>query len=102
MVIDSDDKAASIVQNIHWTGAFLAFVGGLIWMTIQSWFSVNFCSCPTLERHVEVQNQEHQHLQIRRFVDNFEMKIMSVMRNIRCKCIYIPRVHAKEMFKRGP
>ena len=75
MVIDTEDKAASIVQNIHWTGAFFAFVGGLIWMTIQSWFSVKFCSCPALERHVELQNQEHHHLQIRRFVDNLTGKL---------------------------
>ena len=30
-----EDKASTIVQKIHWTGAFLAFVGGLVWMTIQ-------------------------------------------------------------------
>ena len=36
-----EDKASTIVQKIHWTGAFLAFVGGLVWMTIQVDYKLN-------------------------------------------------------------
>ena len=50
-------------KKIHWTGAFLTFVGGLVWMSIQSWISIIICSCSNEVRINKSQDVEEFQLQ---------------------------------------
>ena len=44
--------AEKIMQYIHWAGAFLAYYGGLAWMTMHTIISIILCKDPNKVKRV--------------------------------------------------
>ena len=38
-VVEHESNMSKIIQNIHWTGAFFTFVGGIVWMAFQCYIT---------------------------------------------------------------
>ena len=56
-----------LLKKIHWTGAFFAFVGGLLWMFVQGWLSLHTCIHP--HSHLEYNNKKPEIEQPKAYVD---------------------------------